>query len=88
MSPGVTEMLGRTVTGVLMLGYSRERFRVLIAFEDGTHYEIHGEGRVQGRSAVDEGGWDYILASAQRDAAVVEKVGVGLARVRAAESGR
>ena len=84
MSSGVTEMLGRRVTGVLMLGYSGERFRVLIAFEDGTHYEIHGEGRVQGRSEVDEGGWDYILANAQRDPAVLEKAGVAIVRLQPA----
>lgn len=65
--PGV---LGKTVAGAFLAEYARGRFRVILTFTDGTHYELYGEGTLNGSRAVERGGTDQVRTALVDDAAV------------------
>lgn len=59
---GLPGALGKTVAGAFLAEYSRERWRVILAFTDGTHYELYGEGSIDGSRSLEAGSVDELRA--------------------------
>ena len=52
--------LGKTVAGVFLAEYSRQRWRLIVVFDDGTHYELYGEGAIEGSRMLERGDVDDV----------------------------
>lgn len=70
LASGLPGVLGKTVAGTFLAEYARGRFRVILTFTDGTHYEVYGEGTVNGSRAVESGGTERVREALMDDAAV------------------
>jgi hypothetical protein len=67
MKNQVSQIVGKTITAVLMLeAKSYPQDQVMLVFDDGTHYEFYGND-IHNTGGLNQGGlhevWDYVRAN-------------------------
>lgn len=62
--------VGKRVAGAFLTRYAGDRYRVHLAFDDDTHYEIYGAGVMTGSRGISPGGVDELRRVLTDDAAL------------------
>jgi hypothetical protein len=63
MKPAVKDIIGKTITGVVVKEGPRPnlpRTQVFLIFSDGTYYEFYSDSNITGAGGVDKGGIEEV----------------------------